>query len=131
MNEIESAIALIKKLSDMKSGEDCSKYICEKYFYRDLLTAIEALQAQAERDNPQALTLEQLKQRDGKPVYVVFGIHLPCPNGEQWLIAEIVPMPNNAFARFYGARSMYRSADFDSYGKEWIAYDHEPKEQVK
>nr|WP_315022924.1 hypothetical protein [uncultured Aminipila sp.] len=36
-----------------------------------LTTAIEAIQEKTDRENPQPLTLEQLREREGKPVYLI------------------------------------------------------------
>lgn len=42
---------------------------CFHPFYDSLEMAIDALREKAERENPKPLTLEQLKERVGKPVY--------------------------------------------------------------
>ena len=90
--------------------------------------AISALRAQAERENPKPLTLEQLKERDGNPVWTVtngvygsggwelikFTIVCACPWHE---IIECVRLDEEQYG-----------CEISTYGKTWLAYDHEPKE---
>lgn len=77
--------------------------------------AIKALREKQERENPQALTLDELREMDGEPVWVE---ELLC---NRW---EIV----------------YSEGDFlstdtdmhlflDSYGIAWNAYRYQPKEE--
>lgn len=57
------------------------------------------------------LTLEELKERDGKPVYYV-GI---SNKRRKWIIVEKILLDR---------------AGSDNYGITWLAYDREPKEDV-
>lgn len=86
---------------------------------QDYETAIEALRAMEERDNPKPLTLDQLKERVGKPVWFK-----PVNNDEGWwrVISRTEPLDGDAF--YFTDSYCWRNA----YGKTWLAYDHEPKE---
>jgi hypothetical protein len=89
--------------------------------------AIEALLEKQARENPQALTLEQLRERDGKPVYCVDGVVNRC-----WCIVNANNedcIDNEAGAwqfAFYNMRG-----DDGMYGLHrqlgWLAYDYPPK----
>jgi hypothetical protein len=82
------------------------------------VTALSALRAQQERENPKPLTLEELKERVGRPVYM----RSTMRNG--WIfITNIINEPNYPIAfvdsRGFLSKSMYGLDNF---------YDHEPKE---
>ena len=79
--------------------------------------AIDALREKAERENPQPLTIEELKQMVGWPVWVQ-GPGLPQYG--RWAIVE------DAFGN-----SLYLVNDFTCHniGKTWFAYRHKPKEE--
>lgn len=75
-----------------------------------------ALREKAEREEPQPLTIEELKQMIGEPVWVQGpGI----PEYGRWGIVE------DAFGN-----SLYLLNDFSCHdiGKTWLAYRHKPKE---
>jgi hypothetical protein len=69
---------------------------------------LDLLMQEHKRENPQPLTLKELKERVGKPVWTVTN---GVVGSGRW---EIVDFLYDCFT--------------DSYGKTWIAYDHEPKE---
>ena len=84
--------------------------------------AISALRAQAERENPQPLTLEEVKEHikkghpnDIKPLYVDFKPTIPIDYASRWR----------------DAYNLYRliAGRGDEYGKTWIAYRSKPKEE--
>lgn len=83
-----------------------------KEFYRMLE---EALIHQRERENAQPLTLEELKQMDGQPVWIV-------KNGEvgKWFIFEVLVWSKSLYAG--------DKFNFDFYGETWLAYRYPPKE---
>jgi len=78
------------------------------------------LRAQQEQQNPQPLTLEELKERAGKPVYIV---SVRYGHGEWYVLGT--PATDD-----YGN---IETTDNDTryhgdYGKTWFAYAHEPTE---
>lgn len=95
---------------------------------------IEALKEKQERDNPKPLTLDELRERDGKPVYLVRVEHdeeIRNKSGEGWYLVDArleqlfrsyahelsFSDLNKAFSTMVG-RSVFG----------YIAYDHPPKE---
>lgn len=85
--------------------------------------SIAALQAQAERDNPKPLSLEELRGMDGEPVYFVE--HEKIWHISAWVLCI---KPENDWFRFItvSMEPMYRNAK--NYGKTWLAYHYKPKE---
>lgn len=83
-----------------------------KEFYH---TAEEALLHQQERENPHPLTLEELKQMDGQPVWIV-------KNGEggKWFIFDV-----GVWSKILYAGDKF---NLDFYGETWLAYRYPPKE---
>ncbi len=79
--------------------------------------AIAALQAQQERENQKPLTLDELRQMDGGPVWVEFHLGLFTP---VWML---VNAPEHA-----AYDSLHQKVCFDCYGDAWLAYRHKPKE---
>lgn len=91
--------------------------------------ALEALKEKAERENPAPLTIEELRQMDGEPVWVddrnytsYSGYCVICApkdtfsdHGDRYCIAEIP-----------GCECGWH--EFEKYGVNWIAYRHKPKE---
>ena len=74
--------------------------------------------AQQKREDPKPLTLEELRQMDGEPVWIVW------PDGRiksQWWIVGSLEWHNMDFF------DPYTPCD---YGKTWLAYRHKPKEEV-
>jgi acyl-CoA reductase-like NAD-dependent aldehyde dehydrogenase len=64
-----------------------------------LMLAIAALKEKQARENPKPLTLEQLKQREGKPVWVVVNSDLPNRWGlVDWINNKII-MAGSYFVR--------------------------------
>ena len=78
--------------------------------------AAAALREKAERENPQPLTIEELKQMKGEPVWVQGPGQ---PEYGRWAIVE------DAFGN-----SLYLLNDYTCHdiGKTWNAYRHKPKE---
>lgn len=86
-----------------------------------------ALREKAEREKIEPLTLDELRQMDGEPVYVS---DLRSPKNSEYCIIHA----NDK----YGYGDKYRCAQiagcecfwysFEEYGERWIAYRHEPKE---
>jgi hypothetical protein len=110
----------IKYLGDLAEKNPCGL----AWDMREAIRAgRDAIRAQQERENPKPLSLAELKERVGKPVYVVSWdvIHV-----EGW---NIYYGPS----RFDKSKHILVFSDASDkyspeYGKTWIAYDHEPKE---
>lgn len=107
MTETEKAIAFFQHKAAMKRAAGYA----EAGHY-DL--ALSALREKQERENPKPLTLDELRDRNGKPIYIV-----SKEFGDSWEIASYDKR------RFFGRGLCYW---LDDYGKTWLAYDHEPKE---
>lgn len=90
--------------------------------------AIDALREKQERDNPKPLTLEQLRERNGKPVYIRTG-----EGNEGWGICERTG-DSFMFGEFEPDSDFYNMTYNDPVGHfglhvlSWLAYDHKPKE---
>ncbi len=101
--------------------------------------SLEALREKAEREDPKPLTLEELRQMDGEPVYLEYqlgqhtytgwnvlksvfltekGDYLKCIDGK---LFSVVGMERVKFI----TEQSFATQD---YGKTWIAYRHKPKE---
>lgn len=83
--------------------------------------AISALRAQQERENPQPLTLEEVKEHitkghpnDIKPLYVDFKPTIPIDYTSRWRDAYNL-------SRLIAGRG-------DEYGKTWLAYRQKPED---
>lgn len=85
--------------------------------------AMAALREKAEREDPKPLTLEELRQMDGEPVWI---------NGKHYgVFADVVRIikkeNGDSLVRFNLCRHIQEAR----YGKTWIAYRHKPKEVQK
>ena len=82
--------------------------------------AIAALREKAEREDPKPLTLEELRQLEGQPVWIKakhYGIK-----------ADVVRILGKEDGdAFIGFEINHRLQE-NGYGKTWIAYRHKPKE---
>lgn len=85
--------------------------------------AVEALEERIRRKHPKPLTLEELLDRQGKPVWIDFN---DTHNGfTGWAIFYSMSK-GSAFMQFNaGCNSLYTS----EYEKSWIAFDHEPSKE--
>ena len=123
---------LLEKRRELQSFVDVTPKPEETYphmvaFCEALDVAAAALREKAERENPRPLTLEELRQMHGEPVYVS---DLQRPGGSEYCIIHAKDK--------YGHGDKYRSAqiggcecfwyNFEDYGERWIAYRHKPKE---
>ncbi|WP_312071839.1 hypothetical protein [Anaerotignum propionicum] len=117
MREIEKAIQVLKVRADFTADINLDAQMAYKF-------AIQALQEKLVREYPKPLTLEELKNMDGEPVYIVRGLHLPCENDEWWAI--IHTFQNCEFAHFISHGKKF-SADFEDYGVRWLAFRHKPE----
>lgn len=84
--------------------------------------AAAALREKAEREDPKPLTLEELRQMDGEPVYVT----VPGKShGNKWCIVDLThPQP--------GLRGVEYSCSFDAVALDGVrVYRHKTKEVSK
>lgn len=107
------ALGLKEAIEYLTKSYSVTRDIASTELNRVLDISIEALREKAARENPQSLTLEELKERRRKPVWI--------KNGKMryWSIVDI-SMLNGT----YETVCQLSSKD---YGKTWLAYDHEPK----
>lgn len=77
------------------------------------------IRRQGERDNPQPLTLDQLRGRSGNPVWVQ-NTETKRKEGfwDEWALVNI---PKGT------AESVITIYRVEFYGKTWVAYDYPPK----
>lgn len=88
------------------------------YVMNAIERAITALREKLEREQNEPLTLEQLRQMDGQPVWVETpGVR----KYGRWAIVEGVDTE-------YGEQTLYLHGDFTcrDYGTTWMAYRHRP-----
>ena len=77
-------------------------------------------QEEAEKNEP--LTLDELREMDGKPVWIEYIGELTCPS--QWgIVDEKMNKCGNTEFEF-----PFEDEPEDSYGKTWLAYRRKPKE---
>lgn len=114
MSDIERAIVALEKLI---SGEIGLRNIHKTV---TLPRAITALRAQLEREEPEPLTLEELREMDGKPVWIVW-----IGNESSQFTDPEYALVDSRKQKAESLRCIYR---FEYYGKTWLAYRQPPKE---
>lgn len=88
--------------------------------------AIEAWNRRAEPEN-KPLTLEELRQMDGEPVWVVT---LDGTDEPRWGIVTSAEKHGTYLLCALNGVATADYADFDSYNDTWVAYRHKPKEET-
>ena len=116
----EKAIEILRKNRPTSDPRPCGMELCDAV---DM--AISALRQQEQLDKvsqgssqDKPLTLDELRQMDGEPVYCV-----EITGREEWLFRR-----DGGFADMYGE---FTSDDFmlwDNYGKLWWCYRRKPEE---
>ncbi len=129
MTEIEKTIEDIQKQFkgigiDYTNGKDMTA-VCILGDKAEIV--IEALREYAEQQDPKPLTLDELRQMDGEPVYVVT-LDNPLENQPYWAIAGI----NSNDSRYQNGVALYNRVQgdwgtFDLYGDTWLAYRAKPE----
>jgi len=84
--------------------------------------AQDALRAQQKRENPEPLSLEELREMDGEPVWIV-RIGSNSPEDKEWALVFV----EGGFCR----TSVGNIAFLALYGQTWLAYRNKPKEGSK
>lgn len=79
------------------------------------------LKAQQEAEKNEPLTLDELREMDGEPVYIVFPGHEKCCPG-RWEILER--------AGKWGWNGIHGEYFESNYESMWLAYLHKPKEEI-
>lgn len=110
----------IQSLLDKRKGQWTSQKRLEA-----LSMAISALYVQEENRVNRPLTLDEVYKRNGKPIWIcgLPGHEIKWIPGWRILQENRVPMRSNNDAVL-----SHWTAD---YGRTWIAYDHEPEEELK
>lgn len=123
MNETERALKHFSKESEKckRRIEDCpSNWPAQKRTLEILAgyyeTALSALRAQAERDNPQALTLERLAERNGNPVWL--------SRAKEWAFIASVNIEPYAQVWYFSCKGFAKTILF--HHEDF--YDYPPKE---
>ena len=75
-----------------------------------------ALREKAEREDPKSLSIEELQQMNGEPVWL---------DGFEWRVSYGVSTINGSLCLATGFDSWI---PLDGYGETWFAYRHKPKE---
>lgn len=88
--------------------------------------AAAALREKAERENPKPLTIEELKQMMGEPVYLEDLVHKACPEEPDLWGGWIVFSKHNQNGFTPRGGGFFTAG---GYGKTWLAYRYKPKEE--
>lgn len=93
--------------------------------------AIAALRAQQETENPMPLTLDELREMNGEPVWVSAsenwrksGVY------EGWCLVRLHTDDNKIRVYLYDTRFGASYFAQQDYGISWLAYRHKPKEDL-
>ena len=112
-------------LAAAQAEEITDLYLLDKKFI------MEAIQEKLERENPKPLTIEELRQMDGEPVWVTDpeepAVSVYCTIDVCTRFKEDRVNDKHSEAMIPGDGFSYYS--FDKYGKTWTAYRHKPKEK--
>ena len=106
---------LIERLridAEWAEGQEWETPIC---LWDDLREAISALRAQQESEKNDPLTLAELREMDGEPVWI-------CDPGGSDGMWALVDLEYELCRTAQGGIAI-----FDTYGKTWLAYRREPE----
>lgn len=124
---IEESIKRIRNHMEVhRIGEPPHIYIGEA-----LTMAIDALKEKAERENPAPLTIEELRQMNGEPVWVTDPSE---PAVSAYCTIDVCvrfkeDRVNDKYSEAMIPGDGFSCYQFNTYGKTWIAYLHKPKEE--
>ena len=119
------------KILEKQFDESCGDYRYQnkdKLDYEDALwLAIAALRELDAKENQKPLTLEELRQMNGEPVWIV-----EHPDWGHWELAEddedyLMDRDED----FYGMKHNDPLGRFGLHVLGWLAYRHKPKEETK
>ena len=119
------------KLLEKQFDESCGDYRYQnkdKLDYEDALwLAIAALRELDAKENQKPLTLEELRQMNGEPVWIV-----EHPDWGHWELAEDAEdYLMDRDEDFYGMKHNDPLGRFGLHVLGWLAYRHKPKEETK
>lgn len=119
MSEIERAI------------KDLNEYLDNDYFVLEggtVATALIALREQAERENPKPLTLDEIRQMDGEPIWCVDGEGHGCYCLVNAKTEDCIDNECGAWCfAFYGMKG---DGKYGLHRTGWVAYRQKPKEEA-
>lgn len=95
-----------------------------------LVLALYALRTQQQRENPHPLTLEELKQMDGQPVWIrdLMDGEVECLRFDRIKPATYHTGDDYRFEQFGTSTGIIRWEC--KYGETWLAYRYPPKEDT-
>ena len=109
-----------------KRGVD-SSLLCERVDAEACRMGAAALRALDAQENPEPLTLEELRQMNGEPVWIV-----EHPDWGHWELAEDAEdYLMDRDEDFYGMKHNDPLGRFGLHVLGWLAYRHKPKEETK
>ena len=112
----EEAIEILRKNRPTSDPRPCGMELCDAV---DM--AISALrQQECVGDVNKSLTMDELRQMDGEPVYCV-----EITGREEWLFRR-----DGGFADMYGEFTSDDFMSWDNYGKLWWCYRQKPEEDT-
>jgi hypothetical protein len=89
-------------------------------------TALAALRECAERRENKPLTVEQLRARFGRPVWIVQG-NEAHPQETETNLVELFQEERGYIMFWFFGYEVEEGLLIEHYGKTWLAYDHEPE----
>ena len=112
-------------LAAARAEEVTDLYLIDKTFILD------AIREKLEREKPKPLTIEELRQMDGEPVWVTVpeepAVSAYCTIDVCTRFKE--DRGNDKYSEAMVPGDGFSYYQFDKYGKTWIAYRHRPKEE--
>ena len=116
-NQLKAAIVVLDSGFGTHPGENDRLYRERKEMAQ---LAIAALREQEERENPKPLTMDELRQMDGEPVWIE-RCGSDSQDDKEWALV----FDAGGFCR----TSVGNIAFFALYGIGWLAYRSKPKEE--
>ena len=81
---------------------------------------VAAIREKQERENPKPLTLDELREMAGEPVFIV------TKHGSNWDIVNVSKEDGGPYPVYF--QRYGRGLQENGYGKTWLAYRSEPQE---
>lgn len=119
MTETEKIENVIRAVSSEKCAPCECKHSCNICDYNIILAA---LKEQAERENPKPLTLDEMKQMNGEPVWTVTN---GVDGSGRWELIAFTTLCASPFHQVITMTNLFDGqTDYEigTYGKTWTAY---------